>query len=93
MGVRAVRLCFTSGAMRNHVPDRAGYGSPPTVSSPSPSRMWMMAGRADVYPLRKLLARGEGEDQELDVFLVGKRLAEDASGWDGRSVARSAKRM
>jgi hypothetical protein len=55
--------------------------------------MWMMAGRADVYPLRKLLARGEGEDQELDVFLVGKRLAEDASGWDGRSVARSAKRM
>jgi len=33
--------------------------------------------------LRKLLARGEGEEQELDVALVRERLAEDASGWDG----------
>jgi hypothetical protein len=55
--------------------------------------MWMMAGRADVYPLRKLLARGEGEDQELDVFLVGKRLAEEPRAGMGASVARSAKRM
>src|SRR5664280_2295297 len=41
-------------------------------------------GRSSRCVLRKLLARGEGEEQELDVFLVGKRLAEDASGWNGR---------
>jgi hypothetical protein len=41
-------------------------------------------GRSSRRVLRELLTRGEGEEQELDVFLVGKRLAEDASGWDGR---------
>src|ERR1035437_3049505 len=34
--------------------------------------------------LRKLLARGEGEEQELDVALVRERLTQDASGRDGR---------
>ena len=41
-------------------------------------------GRSSRCVLRKLLASGEGEEQELDVVLVGERLAEDASGWDGR---------
>src|SRR5450759_5162782 len=33
--------------------------------------------------LRKLLARGEGEEQELDVALVRERLTQDASGRNG----------
>jgi len=34
--------------------------------------------------LRKLLSRSEGEKQELDVALVSERLAENATGRDGR---------
>ena len=37
-----------------------------------------------LLPIVTKVAGGEGEGQELNVALVGERLAQDASGWDGR---------
>jgi hypothetical protein len=93
MGVRAVRLCFTSGAMRNHVPGRAGYGSSPTVSSPSPARMWMIAGRADVCsescsPAAKAKSRNSTSFSLESVWLRMPRAGMGASQLRMRSASR-----